>query len=409
MKEQKVILGEPRASFYPTYMQQRVSDNGKTGRYQTFMDDGPVAGRKRYPVLDEGTRKTREKDEKGKALSEAVFTKFLPLEKGTSFSCELSYHNLREVELGALLSALTFHGSDKSRHQIGMAKPLGFGKVKVTVAGLSDKVQADLMLRYEAFMDVMLGAKEDWRNSPQVKEIVALTTPVKTSRIEVLEGDFPYNSLGEFRKVKSASEALRPHSMMRGDDLGTGLENNEAKKQAFEAVIRADKASFARIEPMTPERAQKLTDSADQQVRQDLHVATAAKIEAYRQQLSELKAQEELARIEARRKEKQAAASERGLDLSGVKPHRDAIKKLKKTVDDYLIRLREKNANKFTEEDWLLPESDWEELTSKVKEIYASGKAKRDFINTNQRAKTQEILAKYLGEEKAQELMSGLA
>ncbi|MFT6130109.1 MAG: CRISPR-associated protein (TIGR03986 family), partial [Neolewinella sp.] len=411
--EEKVILGEPRASFYPTYMQQKVRDNGQTGRYQTFMDEGPIAGRKRYPVLEEGTRKTREKDEKGKPLREAVFTKFLPLDKGTTFTCELHYHNLRDVELGALLSALTFHGTDKSRHQIGMAKPLGFGKVKVTVEPLSKDApakdaQADLMLRYEAFMDLEVGAKEGWRNSTQVKEIVALTNPVEPSRIEVLEGAFPYNTLNEFRQVKNASEALPLHSKMRGDGLETGLKNDLSKKQDFQAEILADKARFDSIQPITSERAKQLTDSADQKVRQALQEAIQVRVEAYRQQLSELKELEELAGREARRKERRADASASGLDLSGVIPHRDAIKKLKKTVDDYLEKLRSKKTRDFTAEDWLLPETDWEELTSKVREIHASGKAKRDFENAKRSVKTQEILARYLGDKQVKSLWKDL-
>jgi MarR-like DNA-binding transcriptional regulator SgrR of sgrS sRNA len=194
---------------------------------------------------------------------------------------------------------------------------------------------------------------------------------------------------------------------MRGDGLETGLKNDLSKKQDFQAEILADKARFDSIQPITSERAKQLTDSADQKVRQALQEAIQVRVEAYRQQLSELKELEELAGREAR-KERRADASASGLDLSGVIPHRDAIKKLKKTVDDYLEKLRSKKTRDFTAEDWLLPETDWEELTSKVREIHASGKAKRDFENAKRSVKTQEILARYLGDKQVKSLWKDL-
>ncbi|MBC6995248.1 TIGR03986 family CRISPR-associated RAMP protein [Neolewinella lacunae] len=406
--EKKAILGEPRASFYPTYMNQNVNDSGHTGRYNTFMDDKPIAGRKRYPVLNEGTRKTSDKDENGRPLSEAVFTKFLPLDKGTTFTCELYYHNLREIELGALISALTFHGSDKSRHQVGMAKPLGFGKIKVEVAGISPEEQAELMLRFEAFMDTELGSKVSWRNSEQVKEIIALTNPVNPTDVPVLAGNFPYNTLNEFRQVKQNQEALRLHSKMRGDDLMAGLADDLIKKKGFQDEILKDKAHFESIKPMTSERALDRTITATQKIKQGIQGKVQERIEVYRAQLAELKREEERAETEARNKEKQAAASESGLDLSTIRLDRDAISKMKKVVDTYLERLRGKRSRDFTTEDWLLPESDWETLISKVREIYESNRANRDFEHAKQSVKTQEILTQWLGEERMRAIWNNL-
>jgi hypothetical protein len=77
-------------------------------------------------------------------------------------------------------------------------------------------------------------------------------------------------------------------------------------------------------------------------------------------------------------------------------------------VDDYLEKLRSKKTRDFTAEDWLLPETDWEELTSKVREIHASGKAKRDFENAKRSVKTQEILARYLGDKQVKSLWKDL-
>ena len=41
------------------------------------------------------------------------------------------------IEIGALLSAITFHKNDLCYHSIGMAKPLGYGKIKLSVLDLN--------------------------------------------------------------------------------------------------------------------------------------------------------------------------------------------------------------------------------------------------------------------------------
>ena len=200
----KVILGEPKASFYPTYLDQTVAGSQAIKRVpSTLMDKRPeIAGRKRYPLLSNGTtRPTRDRDENNNPLSDKVFTKFKPLPAGTTFTCQLHYHNLHPIELGALLSALSFHGNDKCRHQIGMAKPLGYGQVSLGIAYPDDTAQ--LLDQFEAFMDASLGNKKPtWYRSPQLCELVAMSTPVDRSRIPVLAGDYPYNKLSEFKNIK---------------------------------------------------------------------------------------------------------------------------------------------------------------------------------------------------------------
>ena len=58
-------------------------------------------------------------------LSPNVKTVIKPLGSDSEFTCKIRFHNLRKTELGALLSAITFHGNhDKFYHLIGMAKPL---------------------------------------------------------------------------------------------------------------------------------------------------------------------------------------------------------------------------------------------------------------------------------------------
>lgn len=126
--EREIILGSPKPTFFPFYLEQ----NSKKP-YSTFSNtDAKINGWKRYL--------THQDIEKQLFNNENVNirTKIKPLDKGCKFTSIVRFHNLREVELGALLSALTFHSNnDKCFHLIGMAKPLGYGKIKLNNLKLS--------------------------------------------------------------------------------------------------------------------------------------------------------------------------------------------------------------------------------------------------------------------------------
>ncbi len=105
----KGVFGAPKASYYPNYVEQGPGfGDAPVGKdsYKTFMDpDVRVRGWKRYrphevarPIAPPGPDQQR------------VATSFTPLEQGTIFRGTLRVHNLRRVELGALLWALDFGG-----------------------------------------------------------------------------------------------------------------------------------------------------------------------------------------------------------------------------------------------------------------------------------------------------------
>jgi len=121
------ILGTPRASYYPMYVKQQ---EGKL--FTTFMDGGfNISGWKRYPIHKNGVQKTTDTG------NENVGTTFSPLKEGVVFQGKVRYHNLKKAELGALLSALTFHNTKGCFHNIGMAKSLGYGKVELKIDGIA--------------------------------------------------------------------------------------------------------------------------------------------------------------------------------------------------------------------------------------------------------------------------------
>ncbi|MBR5373088.1 MAG: TIGR03986 family CRISPR-associated RAMP protein [Paludibacteraceae bacterium] len=119
------VFGTPRASYYPLYVKQL----GKSiSNYST--QDAQLAGRKRYRItknaqtLKLGTGNGNER----------MIVSFRPLPQGMTFECKINVHNLKKVEIGALLSAITFNETPGCFHNIGLAKSFGYGAVSCEVS-----------------------------------------------------------------------------------------------------------------------------------------------------------------------------------------------------------------------------------------------------------------------------------
>ena len=179
------VLGSPRASFYPYYIRQKLDAEGDLERGHTMRTynnkDAQINGRKRYPVHK------RYNENLGNAAKgqEKVATSFRPLaankEEPAIFISRIHYHNLRPEELGALFSALTFHGNEMDcRHSIGMGKALGLGKCQLLVQeaifiedGNNYPINKEgFMGEFEAVMNTFLGKDRKWADSPPVVELL---------------------------------------------------------------------------------------------------------------------------------------------------------------------------------------------------------------------------------------------
>jgi len=181
------ILGTPRASYYPIYVRQHDI------HFKTFNDsDFSIAGRKRYPIhRGNHTQKTEDTG------NENVGTTFIPLRDGVIFQGKLRYHNLKKVEIGAILSALTFHNTPNTYHNIGMAKSLGYGKIELRLNRV-DNIN-EYLKEFETFMTSEIG---DWANSVQIKELLAMSIEQNNSGSSQLR----YMKLEDFAKYKSKTK-----------------------------------------------------------------------------------------------------------------------------------------------------------------------------------------------------------
>ncbi len=193
------ILGTPRASYYPIYVRQDGDH-----LYTTFMDDPfSISGWKRYPI-HRGSQVKRTED----TGNEKVGTTFAPLDQGVVFHGKMRYHNLKRAELGALLSALTFHNTLGTYHNIGMAKSLGYGKITIAINGVDD-----ITLYLREFEWAVSEQIVDWSSSEQLKELLSMAVEQNNQGNSKLQ----YMPLEAFAKSKSGSpEYLRKYTQLDG-------------------------------------------------------------------------------------------------------------------------------------------------------------------------------------------------
>ncbi|MCH7411424.1 TIGR03986 family CRISPR-associated RAMP protein [Belliella sp. DSM 111904] len=190
----EAVLGGPKASYFPFYLEQHKDKGG----YFTYDDlNARLRGFKRYPVQSKEVKTSSGDNQK-------VVSYFKPLDKGAKFKVKLRFHNLKSVEIGGVLSALTFHGyADTFFHSLGAAKPFGYGKVKIRVNDTRHlkKSCEDYMLDFE---NLMISKYPNWLSSPQIKELFAM------AKGEVNEEFLSYPVIKDFISIKQENESLEP-------------------------------------------------------------------------------------------------------------------------------------------------------------------------------------------------------
>ena len=204
-REVRLTLGSPKASYYPLYIQQDPAKCTKD-TYKTY-NNGRLSGWKRYVM------KTNSAPESSGTDKTDTFVK--PLQAGTIFACDITFHNLRPIELGALLSALTFHNTPGCRHQLGQGKPYGFGKVKYEVE-LSDPQDKDCIFYMKQFEEEINKYIKNWCNKQQIRELITLTA----QSVDIEDKRFRYMKMNnnaeenEFAKARKNGNALQPFSVL---------------------------------------------------------------------------------------------------------------------------------------------------------------------------------------------------
>ncbi len=238
------VSATPHPSFYPLYV-----ENGRD-----WNSAQRIAGRKRYPVRNQA-------DYKNEGTTKMEQTCSM-LNKGVSFFEKISFHNLKPVELGALLSAITFHGmNDKCYHSLGFGKAYGFGKVKIS--DLKLQFVEDTIETYMSYYEDMMGhfveqnttsqmnnnpfaalsdktESNKWLNSMYLQELVAMAIGIPQG----MDKKFSYMKMSttnrdgnEFLNAKKDRESLQRYSKITGQDIA--IESVKNKKTEDNSIIQS--------------------------------------------------------------------------------------------------------------------------------------------------------------------------
>lgn len=173
-----VILGQPKASYLNAYLEQSHNNGDVRGELTMYSQGAKLAGWKRYPTQAGFTAHLPD-DLKSKVN---VQSKLELLAPGASFSGKIVFHNLKPVELGALLWAL--NPGENFYHGLGHGKSLGAGAVQLQAKLELVHCNADsnpqgpaLIQSFIEHMNSQYPAQaeqeQSWQNSPQVQHLLA--------------------------------------------------------------------------------------------------------------------------------------------------------------------------------------------------------------------------------------------
>lgn len=213
------ILGAPKPTYYPNYIEQEKNTQGQVTQYKTFMDpDCRLRGWKRYPARHQVIPFP------GQGQDE-VSTRFVPLEKGAKFTFTINVHNLRLVELGALMWALTWGENAENAalcHSLGMGRPLGLGLVKIKIVSqeLFDvKHSPSNDNGVKAFEGRMNREVPGWLESEQMIQILAMANPNSEPNGTTQDEKLRYmrlSPMNEFVDAKKQRYRLEAHAAYSG-------------------------------------------------------------------------------------------------------------------------------------------------------------------------------------------------
>lgn len=418
------VLAGPKASYYPNYIEQKLNENGTVKRYKTFMDsDAKIRGWKRYPVHSGEVKKNPPPVIKGR-VNEKVVSKFIPLPKKTEFTLDIAYHNLREEELGALISAITFHNTDGLYHSIGAAKPLGYGKIKITIEdGLTKNEQINAMKTYEAFMDYALEHSTPlWFQTPQIRELLTMAKPgnedSKLAYMDLVEfanakgrkKTDPKLALPQYSLISKNQKACK--SLISEQDLANSQHKYEEEKKSFENlkdILELKEDKLYQEEQNLKTALEALKEKLIEEIK-DLRIKTLQR------EVEKRKQEEEEDRLN-KRVDRMERAKQKGFVLSDnfKVDDRNAFNNLNKELMIYALNLYGLNENQLKKqkknEAWFKGD-DVLAIGAIVKEIYYHLPNKKEVAKWNKKPLENNFIFKkvreWLGAEQAKEIFDKL-
>ncbi len=231
MQEVKGVFGTPKPSFYPFYLKQDSYPNIKN-----YDDNAKISGRKFYRIHKGNSTML---PPKGNKEDNKIETSFIPIPENNLFLMRINIHNLRKVEIGALLAAITFNHTEGAFHNIGAAKGFGYGKIKCEKIKLNGfKFQEEEYLKaFEMEMEnfVREKTKEDYTSSNSIQTLIGIASEHQDKDVRQMEMK---NSQGDndFEACKKASNKLKELERKMNSYIGAKERFCQRHKIEFETL-----------------------------------------------------------------------------------------------------------------------------------------------------------------------------
>lgn len=250
------VQGQPKASYYPFYVKQT------SNLYKTYQDADGIAGRKLYRLRHGSSVKALPTGNDNKNVK----SHFIPVPSGQAFHFRISVHNLRKMEIGALLSAITLHNTKNVWHNIGLARGFGYGKLELENVTLSDSFAysvEEYLKEFEFMMSVFtytnLPSKSMWIDTKPISILMGIHG-------EHDEEDLKVMSLDEYGEGKKNSNFTRLEekgipmtSLLTDADREKVVQTSiEQKKEQLAAGLKNKKADWVAKHKADYDEAQKL-------------------------------------------------------------------------------------------------------------------------------------------------------
>ncbi len=409
------VLGTPKPSFYPLYLKQTGNS------YETYDDGSGIAGRKLYRT-HKGNSVVALPQGNG---NPKTMTHFIPIPAGQEFKMRINVHNLRKVEIGALLSAITLYENRGVFHNIGSAKGYGYGKLECVNLShpLLKYSTEEYLKRFEYEMTVW--AKEEWSKTEPLQYLLAIASEHEDGCLRMMEMDKEKSPIGKneydfYSKNTNFSKLTEPLIVSRSflteedrsrfEEERREQENKQRLRQKAEMKLKFRDEHKARYDEVDRQEKEEnhakalqilnplISDLLNRGLDTEEENTWLRKIE-HLQDVVEKEAQE--AQEEERKKEK-AEMLDKGLAYFLDEKCKERTWRM---CEDRLDKkwLKAKGITSLSEEELPL-------LENTIRRLHASPdkKESKEWTKPFEQSKIWSQIAKYLGDEHAQNLYKEL-
>ena len=149
----------------------------------------------------------------GKIPPSKVTKTFVPLSANTKFVSKIHFHNLRDFELGALIAAITFCNQQSSCfHSLGIAKPYGYGKLRVNNISVSLRDGQKTEYYYQAFISKLCD-KVQLKGEKEYLDSLSYLFKIASGRYDSQKSiRYPQMNDKEFETIKNQKLSLSDFS-----------------------------------------------------------------------------------------------------------------------------------------------------------------------------------------------------